>query len=52
MRKVLLTGCAGFIGYHLAKKLLLNSFHVVGADNINPYYDVKLKEARLEIILI
>lgn len=48
MRKVLLTGCAGFIGYHLAKKLLLNSFHVVGADNINPYYDVKLKEARLE----
>lgn len=48
MRKVLLTGCAGFIGYHLAKKLLSNSFHVVGIDNINSYYDVKLKETRLE----
>ena len=48
MRKVLVTGCAGFIGYHLAKKLLSNSFYVVGIDNINSYYDVKLKETRLE----
>jgi len=51
MRKVLLTGCAGFIGYHVTKKLLSNSFHVVGVDNINSYYDVKLKEARLENLI-
>ena len=44
MRTVLLSGCAGFIGYHLAKKLLSNSFLVVGVDNMNPYYDVQLKE--------
>lgn len=50
MRTVLLSGCAGFIGYHLAKKLLSNSFLVVGVDNMNPYYDVQLKEKRLRIL--
>lgn len=46
--KILITGAAGFIGYHLAKKLLQEDYTVVGIDNINDYYDVKLKYARLE----
>ena len=46
-RKILITGTAGFIGYHLAKKLLENGDEVVGLDNINDYYDVNLKYARL-----
>ncbi len=45
---VLVTGAAGFIGYHLAKRLLANGCRVVGLDNLNPYYDVALKAARLE----
>jgi UDP-glucuronate 4-epimerase len=45
--KILVTGTAGFIGYHLAKKLLERGDHVVGLDNINDYYDVTLKYARL-----
>ncbi|WP_373325417.1 SDR family NAD(P)-dependent oxidoreductase [Sporomusa paucivorans] len=44
----LITGAAGFIGYFLAKKLLEKGCRVVGIDNINDYYDVKLKYARLE----
>lgn len=48
MTKILLTGAAGFIGYHLAERLLDRGDQVVGVDNLNPYYDVKLKEARLE----
>jgi UDP-glucuronate 4-epimerase len=47
-QNVLVTGAAGFIGYHLAKRLLENGCRVVGLDNVNPYYDVALKEARLE----
>ena len=44
----LITGAAGFIGYHLARRLL-DAGHVVhGADNLTPYYDVRLKQARLE----
>ncbi|MGD8392363.1 MAG: NAD-dependent epimerase [Desulfobacterales bacterium] len=46
-QNVLVTGAAGFIGYHLAKRLLENGCRVVGLDNVNPYYDVALKEARL-----
>jgi len=46
--KVLVTGTAGFIGFHLAKKLLERGDEVVGLDNINDYYDVNLKYARLE----
>ena len=45
--KILVTGTAGFIGYHLAKKLLERGNEVVGLDNINDYYDVNLKYARL-----
>ncbi len=44
---VLVTGCAGFIGMHLARRLLERGATVVGLDNLNPYYDVRLKEARL-----
>ena len=45
--KILVTGTAGFIGYHLAKKLLERGDTVVGLDNINDYYDTNLKYARL-----
>ena len=45
--KILITGAAGFIGFHLAKRLLTNNHHIVGFDNLNSYYDVNLKEARL-----
>jgi len=45
--KILVTGTAGFIGYHLAKKLLDRGDEIVGLDNINDYYDVNLKYARL-----
>ncbi len=45
--KLLVTGAAGFIGFHLSKKLLAEGHAVVGVDNLNDYYDVKLKEARL-----
>ena len=44
---ILVTGCAGFIGMHVAKRLLERGERVVGLDNLNAYYDVHLKEARL-----
>lgn len=47
-KKILITGAAGFIGYHLCEKLLANNFEVVGLDNINDYYDPNLKYARLQ----
>ncbi len=47
---VLLTGCAGFIGFHVARKLLGLGYQVIGIDNMNNYYDPKLKEARLAIL--
>jgi UDP-glucuronate 4-epimerase len=47
MAKVLLTGVAGFIGYHVAERLLARGDEVVGIDNLNDYYDVRLKLARL-----
>lgn len=50
MKKVLLTGSAGFIGYHLCKQLLSNNFHVYGLDNLNDYYDIDLKKSRLQNI--
>jgi UDP-glucuronate 4-epimerase len=45
--KILITGCAGFIGMHVAERLLGRGDEVVGVDNLNDYYDVSLKEARL-----
>ena len=47
-KKILVTGAAGFIGYHLCEKLLSEGHQVVGLDNINDYYDVNLKLARLK----
>ncbi len=47
MRRVLITGCAGFIGFHLARRLIEENAQVVGIDNLNAYYDVSLKKARL-----
>ena len=47
MTKYLVTGAAGFIGSHVAQRLLGRGDEVVGLDNMNPYYDVTLKEARL-----
>ena len=48
MDKILVTGAAGFIGYHVSKLLVENGYHVVGLDNMNSYYSVQLKEVRLK----
>ena len=48
MSKVLITGSAGFIGFHLSKLLISKGYDVVGLDNINDYYDVNLKYGRLQ----
>ena len=50
MSKILVTGSAGFIGFHLVQKLLNNEYDVIGIDNLNNYYDVELKKSRLEKI--
>ena len=49
--KILITGSAGFIGFHLAQELLRRGDEVTGLDNFNEYYDVKLKEARAAILM-
>lgn len=45
---ILVTGAAGFIGFHLSKRLLAENHHVIGVDNLNDYYDVRLKSERLK----
>lgn len=47
MNKILITGAAGFIGFHLSKKLMEMGYEVIGVDNLNTYYDVQLKLDRL-----
>jgi UDP-glucuronate 4-epimerase len=47
---VLLTGVAGFIGYHVARALLARGIRVIGVDNFNDYYDVRLKSARVALL--
>ena len=48
-RNILITGAAGFIGFHLCKKLIEQGNSVIGIDNINDYYDTKLKRERLNL---
>ena len=48
--KILVTGAAGFIGFHAARALLERGDEVVGIDNLNEYYDVSLKQARLQLL--
>ncbi len=49
-KRVLVTGAAGFIGFHLAQRLLARGDTVIGLDNLNDYYDVTLKQARLKLL--
>ena len=48
--KILVTGCAGFIGFHLTQKLIKDKNKVFGVDNLNNYYDRRLKINRLDIL--
>ena len=48
--KYLITGVAGFIGYHTAKRILESNNEIIGIDNINDFYDVNLKNKRIEIL--
>jgi UDP-glucuronate 4-epimerase len=49
-KTILITGCAGFIGFHLSKQLLSKNNIVIGVDNLNSYYEVNLKQARLKLL--
>jgi UDP-glucuronate 4-epimerase len=50
MKKALVTGCAGFIGFHVCRRLLGDGYEVLGLDNLSPFYDEGLKQARLAIL--
>ena len=47
MKKILITGCAGFVGYNLTKFLLKKNYKIVGIDNFDNYYSIKLKKKRV-----
>ncbi|NQV42096.1 MAG: NAD-dependent epimerase/dehydratase family protein [Candidatus Marinimicrobia bacterium] len=47
MTKVLITGAAGFVGFHLSQRLLKEGYQICGIDNLNEYYDPSLKQSRL-----
>ena len=51
MKTIIVTGAAGFIGFYLSKRLLEQGHKIIGVDNINDYYDVRLKEYRLDVLL-
>ena len=48
--RILVTGAAGFIGFHVAARLLADGHDVVGPDSVNHYYDVRIKEARFALL--
>ena len=48
--EIIITGVAGFIGFHLAKRACANGYRVIGIDNVNDYYDVRLKNSRLDVL--
>ena len=50
MNKILITGVAGFIGFHLAQRLLNIGFEVLGIDNLSDYYDISIKNSRLKVL--
>jgi UDP-glucuronate 4-epimerase len=50
MQKILVTGCAGFIGFHVSRRLLQSGYQVLGFDNLNSFYNEGLKDARLAIL--
>jgi UDP-glucuronate 4-epimerase len=50
--KILVTGSAGFIGFHVAERLLQDGHHVIGVDSMVPYYEVKLKEKRHNLLML
>ncbi|HBH86090.1 MAG TPA: capsular biosynthesis protein CpsI [Syntrophaceae bacterium] len=50
MKKILVTGAAGFIGFHVSRRFLEGGYTIVGVDNLNDYYDVNLKKARLALL--
>ena len=51
MSKILVTGAVGFIGFHLSRELCSQGYEVIGIDNMNDYYDVSLKQGRLDLLL-
>ena len=51
MLTILVTGCAGFIGSHTCQRLLADGYHVIGVDNFDPFYDRRLKQANLAVLL-
>ena len=50
-KKIIVTGSCGFIGFHVCRHLIENNFKVIGIDNLDNYYDVKLKVKRLNLLI-